>query len=47
MLDAHVLQAAAAIEPRGLIAADWYVLANPIRELNIDDGTYDSPWAAF
>ena len=47
MLDAHVLQAAAAIEPHGLLAADWFALANLIRELNIDDGTYDSPWAAF
>ena len=32
MLDAHVLQVAAAIEPRGLPAADWFVLANLIRD---------------
>ena len=47
MLDAHVLQAAAAIELHGLLAADWFVLANLIRELNTDDYTYDTLWAAF
>ena len=47
MLDAHVLQAAAAVEPNGLLAADWCGLACLIRELNCGDGTYDTLWAAF
>ena len=47
MPDAHVLQAAAAIEPRGLLAAGWFVLANLIRELNIGDDRHDALWAAI
>ena len=47
MLDAHVLQAAAAIEPYGPLAADWFALSYLIRELNIGDDRHDALWAAI
>ena len=47
MPDAHVLQAAAAIEPHGPLAADWFAFTYLIRELNIDGDTYGILWEAF